>query len=355
MVIYAMQDYPMFGTMQQGFMSELQNVVGAIAYGLDNGAKGLRIDFESPIYTDRTQLEANWWAYFFDPVIAFSQDVPPQVTHYNRPIAQETHYNRPIARFGLLGSFGSVQNGKRAFDWPYPLPMEWSHCGLGVGCGLSVQRATEITKTHIHPRPWVQLKIEEYVLGNFAGRWVIGVHYRGTDKVLLWPYSVPSYKALGDEIDRVKAEYVHKVRAAGGVPQEVWVYMATDERQAMRWVQAQYPGRVLSWAGSRVIQLEQGDATAQMLGSHKTASGATAFQKGESVVLDTYILGRVKHLIKNKSSVSDVAMQLLDKDAGCTFLLTDELSWEFRGAESRQIAHPLRQLENLQSPQAGRR
>lgn len=361
MVIYAMQDNPMFGTFKQGFMSELQNAVGAIAYGLENEARGLRIDFRNPIYTDAHQADGNYWSYFFESTIAFSQDLAPQSHWYHKVSAttggywahyapnftgEETHYNRHVARFGQLGSFARILNGPRPRNWPYPLPLDKQTCDSGE-CGLSVEQASQIMKKHVHLKPEIQTKIDQYVQTQFEGKWVIGVHYRGTDKVMLWPYAVPSYEALGEEIDRIRANYISRETAAGRVAKPVWVYMATDEKEARNWVAAKYPGRVLTWAGSARILVSKGDAMAQLLGSHKTASGATAFQKGESVVMDTFLLGRTQHLIKNKSSVSDVAMQLLDEDAGCTFLLTDDLSWEFRASEPRSIAYPLKAPDNM--------
>ena len=99
MVVYAMQDHPWLGLMKQGMFSDFIAVVGAVKFGLEHGATGVRVAYSNPMYNDPARSPPdNYWEYFFESDITLKDS-----DKFSTP--EETHFNRRLARFGLYGSF----------------------------------------------------------------------------------------------------------------------------------------------------------------------------------------------------------------------------------------------------------
>jgi len=133
----------------------------------------------------------------------------------------------------------------------------------------------------LHPE--VIRDVEEHVAGAFGGRQVLGVHYRGTDKVE--SPRVPYEVALG-AID-------HEL---GCLPEMARLFVATDEQKFLETCKQRY--------GGRVVYLE--DHVARSTGFeaiHKRA-GADGLLRSKDALLNCLCLARCSAVVKTSSILS---------------------------------------------------
>lgn len=279
MVIYNRRD-TLWGSVskKQGLFSEFFSVLGALKYAEENGAAGVVVFFDSDLYLDPPHGK-NWWAYFFEPRMTISADAGS---------AQEIHFDRILRRFGPHGwnlSWSSVILPRHPRSRPYPLD-----------AGEEMKAAAALVKRHIRVNPTLLEKVTSLRSKYFGDEFVIGVHYRGTDKRLLYPYMSPSYTIFEAEISRVFERH-----SPGGFR----IFIATDEIEFLDWATERYPGKVVHYDLSP--RLSAHDPVATKGGTHKNRR-FSSLQRGESAVIDCLLLAECSYLIKNRSSLSDVSL-----------------------------------------------
>ncbi len=284
---------------QQGLFSEFFSVLGALRYAEQHGAAGVQVEFTSDLYRDPTRT-ANWWSYFFAPLMWLG---PP------RPDA-------PVVRAGSWTKFGphawndswttqiiprNSGNGRR----PYP-----------IDSLAEMHAAASLTARHIRLQPELLARLETLWTAHTApGDFVVGLHYRGTDKVDAYPYRTPDYRLYAEQLERVLDRHQPKA----------WrVCVATDETEFIGWAVGRYGDRV--FFQPEAPRLSSGDAAARRTGTHKNLA-IPGYLKGETAVLDCLLLSRCHHLIKNRSSLSDISLAF-NATLPWTFILDDGLIYE---------------------------
>lgn len=277
---------------QQGLFSEFFAVLGALRYAEQHHAAGVRVEFTSALYRDPAR-DANWWSYFFDPLMWL--DSP-------RPDARETRCTG-WTRFGPHAwndSWTSQIIPGNTARQPYPIdsPQEF-------------REVARLTARHIRPRAALLARRDALWAANTAADdFVVGLHYRGTDKINCYPYRAPDYEIYARQLERVLAH--HQPRA--------WrVCVATDETEFAAWAVARYGDRV--FLQSETPRLSAQDPAARRDGTHKNLA-LPGLLKGESAVLDCLLLSRCHHLIKNRSSLSDISLAF-NAALPWTFILDD--------------------------------
>eukprot|EP01059_Diplonema_ambulator_P019669 TRINITY_DN3329_c0_g3_i1.p1 TRINITY_DN3329_c0_g3~~TRINITY_DN3329_c0_g3_i1.p1 ORF type:complete len:377 (+),score=77.42 TRINITY_DN3329_c0_g3_i1:104-1234(+) len=303
MVVYAMKDVPLLGLLAQGMFADFFHVLGALKYGERKGAAGVRVQFETEIYVNKTG--DNYWGYFFEPTMMIDSSA------VNPP---EAHFNKYLARFGMLGTFTNQAIGKRPLMQPFPL---MGPCGKPCG----IEALNGLVKKYIRVKPEIMSQVDAFADLHFKDKFVIGVHFRGTDKNLVCADCIPAYDNFATIIDRVKTH----------IPkgQEFVIFVASDENDVIEWLAKRYP---------RVVAVENGprlwrNNTETWNGAHK-ASIFTPWHKASSAIIDCLLLARAKYLIKNRSSVSDVALLFnANPQIPWSFILSDELIYHFKGDE----------------------
>lgn len=279
MVIYDRRDT--FGgwlSMKQGMFSEFFSVLGALVYAGKNQAAGVWVKFQSDLYADPQQGD-NWWSYFFEPRMILRHDIqtPPEI-----------HFNRRICRYGPFGwnlSWSSEILPGYPASRPYPIDSK-----------EVMKKVGDLVKRHIRVRPYLLERVEAIRSECMGDAFVIGIHYRGTDKKLLYPYESPSYDLFDEYIGRVIKRY-----AVG----EFKLFIATDEMEFMEWARTRYKDRVCCYEESP--RLSRTDPSASKGGTHKSKAFSNHL-KGESAVMDCLLLSRCNYIIKNRSSLSDISL-----------------------------------------------
>jgi len=156
----------------------------------------------------------------------------------------------------------------------------------------------EFTSKYVRVRPHVLAKVENFSQRHFHGRWVIGVHIRGTD--FRYAFPTPPERYL-DALDRILREDPAAI-----------VFLATDQRQYHEIFRERYGERMISSDCAR-----SDDATAPHL-----APDAQPYQAGEEALVDCMLLSRTNHLLKCAAAGGEFALYF-NPDLGCTDFALD--------------------------------
>ena len=235
----------MEGSEATGLFSEFAVVLGSLEHyerWLPRYA-GLRVDFGAGGLYYEPAFGPNWWEYHFEPIAigsdegAISSTIGPLL--YNRFADQ--------------------------------------------GEQISRKRGFEIIDRWIRPKPHIHQKVDAYVIKNFGDCFVIGVHYRCTDKFEEAP-RVP-YEEICAAIQRV-ADSVADSRYK--------VFVATDEKAFLSYLLDFYPDRILFREMYRSADGRPIDVVNEE-GNHK---------KGEDAVIDCLLLSRCQYLVRTASTLS---------------------------------------------------
>eukprot|EP00659_Diplonema_papillatum_P012441 gene12441-19238_t len=304
MVIYSMKDIDLLDLRAQGMFADFFHVLGALKFGEAHRAAGVRVHFDTAMFV--TKPGDNYWSYFFNEKLLIDP---------NARNPAEVHFNRYLARFGMLGTFSDFAHGRRR---PHLQPFPMPHPSCGESC--SVPFLNNITHRYIQPTRALSAIVDAFAAQHFRDKYVIGVHFRGTDKVNICSECVADYNAFGVVMDRVIAN----------VPegQQYVIFFATDETDALTWAMLRYPGHVVYQEKAARLPRNHTDGH---LGAHKS-SAFTPWEKGSSVVIDVLLLAKAKYLIKNRSSVSDAALLFNDNPyLNFSFILSNSLVFHYQG------------------------
>jgi len=233
------------GRAVSGLFSEFAAVLGALEHYEQWRPiyAGLRVDFaDQGLYYDPAHGE-NWWEYYFDRIEIGSRDAAVTKVVSDR---QHDIFAYAISR-------------------------------------LSRQRGFEVIDRHIRPQAQIREKVDAYVRDNFSDSFVIGVHYRGTDK---WEDAPRvSYDDVYAAIQRVA-----NTRASGRYK----VFVATDEKAFLDFLMLRHPSGLLYRDMFRSVDGRPIDVVNQD-GHHK---------KGEDAVIDCLLLSRCNYLVRTASNLS---------------------------------------------------
>ncbi len=306
MVIYSMPE-TLF-TRAQGMFADFLAVVGAVHYARTHNAAGVRVYFDNAFYVDK-ERGPNWWAYFFEPVMTLRPEI-------EKP--EETHFVRWLSRFGVFGSFSQVvtklehKPTKEEIKtnpfakFPYP-----------VNGALSIEAVRELVQKHMKLQPSAVKTVNDIRATMFApGDFVIGVHYRGLDKIDAYPF-VPA----PPDLFRAAVTNVLELYKPGP---NFKIYVASDTADFIDFAKAH-------WGADRIRYLDvpriyvkdvqyQPDGTPVPLHKDKSIS---PFVKGQSAILDMLLLSTCNFIVKNRSSLSDASLAFA-RPINYTFILGPE-------------------------------
>ena len=280
MVIYNRVD-SFWGWMakKQGLFAEFFAVLGALEYAEKNEAAAVSVFFNTDIYLDKEHGN-NWWAYFFEPVMILNPEI-------KKPGKRK--FNKIYRYFGPHGwqySWIKALRIKHTSREPYPM-----------NNGEECKHVGRLTKDYIRVKPHLIEKTEQFWHShNSENLFTIGIHYRGTDKKVLYPYVSPSYTVFNDYINRVLEKYR---------PSGYRIFVASDELEFIDWIMEKHGDHIFFWEDAP--RLSSQDPEASKGGTHKSSLFSN-YKKGETAVIDCLLLSRCSYLIKNRSSLSDASM-----------------------------------------------
>jgi hypothetical protein len=228
-----------------GLFSEFAAVLGALEHYEEwpGYYAGLNVQFRSGLYFE-SAAGPDWWEYYFEPI-----------------------------------SLGSRTNAATRVVGPH----EHDMFAYRVEQTMPRQSGAALVARHIRLRPHLQATVDAYVRTKFGDAFVIGIHYRGTDK---WE------DAPRVPYEEIRAA-VQRVAQSEGTAQYK-LYLATDEKAFLDYMLDLYPDRVLyremfRSTDGRPIDVVNEDS------NHK---------KGEDAVIDCVLLSRTQHLIRTASNLS---------------------------------------------------
>ncbi len=143
-----------------------------------------------------------------------------------------------------------------------------------------------LIKKYVHIKPELQSKIEQFFQENLAGSYVIGVHYRGTDKVN--EASRIKYETVKKAID----EQIHGLKNKYGSNYKVFV--ATDEGGFLAYMENVFGDKIYAQTIDRSTDGKP---------IHSNPKG-TPYESGEGALLDCILLSKASILIRTSSNLS---------------------------------------------------
>jgi prolyl oligopeptidase PreP (S9A serine peptidase family) len=173
---------------------------------------------------------------------------------------------------------------------------------------LTINRANELFDRHLKIDQTILTEVDDYVMRNFKDTRVLGVHYRGTDKVGEAPRFSEDLLIL--EIER----YLHKYSFNK-------VFISTDEQKVLEKLTNRF-GNVNVLFRQDVFRSNDGDQIHRKLANPKEIINRDA-------ITNILLLSRTDFLIKTASIMSDCCF-IVNPKLKCKVLNAphnDELTW----------------------------
>lgn len=232
-----------------GFFSAFNTVIGALDCYDRRDISGLRVDFENKgSYFDPVQGN-NWWNYYFAPIVLGEaiEGMQEQLFPTHEKIAFAYHAQFEMSR----------------------------------------ERAHELIEKYIFVRPYITQQIDDFCTHSFGSNFVIGVHYRGTDKLEADPVS---YDTVTEHIRAVMADHTDE---------QIKIFVATDDVRFERYIKEKF---------SQLLIMRDALRSDSTTGVHMR-SDLAPYKKGEDAIIDCLLLSRCSVLIKMASNLSDCSLQ----------------------------------------------
>lgn len=175
-----------------GLGAVFSSVLVALDIYDQGGYAGIKIDLNSGFYLD-PDYGPNWWEYFFEPIEIGDPSAPHHIFNSNE-----------------------------------------ISCMINQGFPMSRKRAKKLIDKYVHLKPEISKEIDTFVKKYFKGHYVIGVHYRGTDKKRETP-PIP-YETYFTRIDRL----MNKAKQDKPI-----IFTATDDQGFLDRIKSLYRKKVV--------------------------------------------------------------------------------------------------------------
>lgn len=231
-----------------GFFSVFHTVLGALDFmETSSDCCGLGIDFEDKGFYYDKERGKNWWEYYFERVdLGKKTDIVNKFAHYKKVIFS-----------------------------------------LGAEKVMSRERGNELIKKYIVLKSHIKNKIDDFYEKHFRGAYVIGVHYRGTDKCL--EADIVPYKTVYERLQPLIKGHEDSYK----------IFVATDDYYFLTYMNVQFPGHIL------VIDALRSDAGTAVHFTEKNLN----YKKGEDAVIDCVLLSKCDLLLKMSSNLSNCSIK----------------------------------------------
>jgi hypothetical protein len=146
------------------------------------------------------------------------------------------------------------------------------------------EEAFRLIKKYIHIKPHIKEKVNSFQKNYFGDHFVIGVHYRGTDKILEAP--IVPYKLVYKEIKKILKKFKKS---------DFLLFVATDEQLFLDDITRRFPNRVCY--NEDAIHSKNGRPV-HLDGSHNK------YKVGEDAIIDSLLLSKCDILLRTSSNLS---------------------------------------------------
>jgi len=239
-----------------GIFFNVVNVLGFLRYCEKNQIDSFAVDFgEKGLYYE-SSLGPNWWHYFFEPI-------------------HKESWGSKTSRFLRLSKPSRVSQRQIAFfnyDGEYYLPRKKAHA---------------LILKYIRIKPEITQEIEAFIKKHFDGAFVIGVHYRGTDK---------HTEAPEVDYERVKAAIDAVIVEQDDSPYKIFV--ASDSQKFIDYIHLTFPNKIITTDAIRST-----DGNPLHYGT-KQKEALYYYRHGKETVIDALLLSHTDTLIRTNSNLS---------------------------------------------------
>ena len=237
-----------------GFFSAFNVVLGALDF-FDSSefCMGLEVDFkERGLYFDPA-YGPNWWNYYFKPI------------HLSKEPCESAHTI---------------------------LSYEQTMLSLYAQYNMSAERGHALIEKYIKLKQPLQEKLDAFVDTHFKDRFIIGIHYRGTDKKSEAPEI--EYATIAKCITEELLQHPYAK-----------IFVATDEAAFLQFMQEEFPEKIIALEAIRSADKTPVHTTSDNNGY----TGQDCYKKGEDAVLDCILLSKCSKLYKMASNLSDTSLK----------------------------------------------
>jgi hypothetical protein len=239
------------------------------------------------------------WEYYFEPVVS-EYPVSRIPTHVREIIAVRPPNHRDLGYFADENTFVSNNFG----DHPgfagqsVPIPYEFEDPDYSLRKMVST-----IIRDHIRPRSEIIRKAELFFSANLEGRYIIGVHMRGTDALI----ESRRYR-LGHHLDF--SRYFRHLNDILCLHPDALIFAASDAESSIDRLREMFGSRVVAFQAFRHHggSLAGKGPTGCIMPGHLTRDPDMAAKGGEDAIIDYLLLSRCNHLIHNGSSLARTVM-----------------------------------------------
>lgn len=201
---------------------------------------GVTIDLGTGgLYYDR-KMGPNWWNYYFQPI---------RVGHQS----------------------GNINDNPNCDAY-----------GKRVMCSMARQRGNYLIQKYIKVKPYVQRLVDNFYNTNLTNAFLIGIHYRGTDK---------SAEATPVTYDQVYKTLQKKIASLKGATYKIFV--ATDDQNFLNFIKSKY---------SNIYYTDS--ARSSNGAPLHTAHNRSPFKQGLECLTDVLLLARCNTLIRTASNMT---------------------------------------------------
>jgi Nodulation protein Z (NodZ) len=226
-----------------GMFSVFNTIMGFLYYYDHKQLSGLEVNFEETGVYYEAGYGPNWWNYYCLPLNL-----------------GDSHSS--FSRF--------ASNADRA---NYAYFTEYQ---------LSRFEVNALIKKYIQIQPVIQQQVEEFCQKNFQNQYIIGVHYRGTDKTIESEY-IQVHEVLIAICEHIDALELKDYK----------IYLATDETAVVDCFKEYFPDKLVYQSAYRS---ENG------LPIHYF--NENAYQTGKEALIDSLLLSKTNFLIRTESNLS---------------------------------------------------
>jgi len=223
--------------LRPGMFASATEILGQLVLFEEGEIGSLRVDFGNwGLYYDPQHGE-NWWDYYFEPI-----------------------------QLGVENTSGILHPSKKEYRKAFLKRIR-----------LTRRQVAAIVERYVRVKPHILKKRDDFAAREFDGFFIIGVHYRGTDKKTENPL-VPYEKVFKEIENRIPPDLPFRI------------FIATDEEFFLRSIETRFPGRVFSIPAHRSKGAE---------GVHFLYKNS--YEIGEEALLDCLLLSKCSFLIRTPS------------------------------------------------------
>lgn len=175
-----------------------------------------------------------------------------------------------------------INLGARNGEIEYSSDQTSHHISYNTEMNLPKKRFAELAKKYFIFKPEITKDVDSFIASNFKDKFVIGLHYRGTDHYMEAPRT--PYEKASNAVDK----YVKRNQK-----EDYLIFVATDEQAFLKYMQEKYPGKVVCQNCFRSTTINP---------VHYVNDGP--YKQGKEACIDSLLLSKCHVLIRTCSNLS---------------------------------------------------